>query len=190
MRIVFWGIGNTAKEILYKIKEFSNQIEVVAFTDKCQDNAKEDSSWEGYRLIAPQKLYLLDIDYICILSIWEEEIRKRIYQEKLFDLSKIVNFHEVCMMKLYGVNIEESYDKFMQNVQPRQLNYTRKWRCYEYLKRNYSYILYDNQLWGGKVIKKVNFKKGIRPVWILWLQGIEQAPEVVKICVNSIKKSV
>lgn len=28
------------------------------------------------------------------------------------------------------------------------------------------------------------------PVWMLWWQGIEEAPEIVKICMNSVKANI
>ena len=50
----------------------------------------------------------------------------------------------------------------------------------KYLNKNYSYIIqkYDN---------KQTYKIKSDKVWIFWWQGIENAPQIVKKCINSIK---
>ena len=64
MKIVCWGMGNTAKENLEQIKALSNRIEVVAFTESSQTAGGNNLLWAGYRLISPQMVQLLSVDYI------------------------------------------------------------------------------------------------------------------------------
>lgn len=192
MRIVFWGTGNTAKNNIERIKKLSSQIEILAFTDGNQKNGKDSilHTWKGYQLITPQMLYELNVDYVCILSIWEWEIRKKIYKERLFDLSKIISFHELCMMDSFGMDVDYCYKRLFQNVHPLQIASIKKWQAYEYLKKNYGYVLCDSRYWNMDINKKVYFEKNVRPVWILWLQGIEHAPELVKICIHSVQRAL
>lgn len=42
MRVVFWGTGDLAKRELPRIKELSDDFEVVAFIDDDQSNAGDD----------------------------------------------------------------------------------------------------------------------------------------------------
>lgn len=188
MRIVFWGTGNTAKEYIDQIKQLSDQFEIVAFTDGNQKKADSQFTWEGYRLIDPQMIPSLNIDCLCILSIWEWEIRKRIYNESLFELSKIISFHEIYMMDFWGMDIDGCYENKLKIIHPLQTQSEKMWMAYEYLKRNYSYVLCDNKYWEQSTDKKVYFEENVKPVWILWMQGIDQAPEIVKVCVHSLKR--
>lgn len=135
-------------------------------------------------------LYQMNIDYLCILSIWEWDIRKRIYNENLFDLTKIINLYEFYMLSFFGENLCRSYQKMIGCVHPMQSFYAHEWEVYEYVKRNYSYVLFDEQYWKQDREKKIDFEENIRPIWILWLQGLAHAPEIVKACVRSIKKMV
>lgn len=145
----------------------------------------------GYKLVFPQTIPLLDIDYICILDAKEWDIRERIYRENLSDLSKIISFHEICMMDSYRMSLNDCYHKMMQNVHPLQQRSASRWLTYEYLRRNYTYVLCDDKYWEDvKIYRKHHFDENIKPVWILWLQGFDKAPELVKVCVSSVKKAL
>lgn len=188
MKIIFWGGGDTAREKIYKIKKLSACIEIIAFVDGFIEFSEKDIRWEGFRLISPQMIRRYHIDYLCILSKWEWEIRKRIYDEKLFDLNRIVSFFEICLMDSFGENIKICYKNLLQNIHPQQIDYAKRWAVYEYLKKNYSYILLDEKYQNLSLDKKIGIEEHKSPIWILWLQGFKAAPEVVKICVRSIKK--
>lgn len=188
IKIVFWGIGNTAIKNIKQIEKFSHQIEIIAFTDSCQNNI-EETIWNGYRLIDPCKISRLEMDYVCILSVWEWEIRRRIYKENLFDLSKIISFHEICMMDVFGIDINNCHKKMMQIMHPNLTCFSERWSIYESLKRKYSYVLCDDQYWKVNA-KKKEIDESKKPIWVLWLQGFEYAPEIVKVCVQSLKNVV
>ena len=190
MKIVCWGMGNTAKENLEQIKALSNRIEVVAFTDSSQTAGGNNLLWAGYRLISPQMVQLLSVDYICILSIYEWEIRKKIYKEALFDLKRVVGLHEISMIDTFGEDLDRCYEKMMQNTNLLCRVAMNRWITYDYLKRNYSYIICGHKSRKENIRRKVFLEESIRPVWILWLQGFENAPELVKICVHSIKRKL
>ena len=188
MKIVFWGMGNLAKEYVKQIKIFSKRIEVVAFTDSFQKNITDGLVWEGYKIIEPQTLPILSVDYICILSSYDWEIRNKIYRENLFDLKRIIGFHEISMMDSFGMDLDKCYTKMLENTNPIYRVVMNKWVTYDYVKRNYAYIICDNKNWKVKLNKRYFFERTIKPVWILWLQGFENAPEVVKLCVHSMKR--
>ena len=190
LRIVFWGTGNTAKKYIDRIKRLSDRFEVVAFTDSCQNDNNTCFCWEGFKLIAPKAICELDVDLLCILSIWEWEIRRTIYEERVFDLSRIISFHEICMMDSFDMELDICYEKELENMHPQQKESAEMWRDYEYLKRKYSYVLCDKCYWKIEAKRKAYFEKDIRPIWILWLQGMDRAPELVEICIRSLKRAL
>lgn len=190
IKIIFWGTGNTAKEKLSQIKEVSHKIATVIFTDSNQSNTEINMLWEGYNLISPQRISEFNADFLCILSIWEWDIRKQIYHEKLFDLSRIISFNEAYMMALWEMDLDGCHEKMLQSVFPKQVSIMEEWVAYAYLKRNYSYILCDSKYWNVSMRKKVFLEENIRPIWILWLQGLEQAPKLVKTCIKSIMETL
>ena len=187
MRIALWGIGKTAEKYINQIKNLSDKFETIVFVD---GNQKDDGNvflWNGYRVVTPKMLPGLDIDYLCILSIWEWDIRQRIYEEKIFPLSKIVSLHEIWIMDFFGTDMALCYKNAIKIVHPMQTETAEMWYVYEYLKRNYSYVLLDTDYWKIQGNRKFYFKDNIKPIWILWLQGFEEAPELVKVCVHSIQ---
>lgn len=64
------------------------------------------------------------------------------------------------------------------------LNEIKEKLIYEYLRNKYNYLIekYNKK---SNDIRKINKKY----IWVLWYQGIEQAPELVKKCIKSIKKN-
>lgn len=189
MRIIFWGIGGTAQKKLCQIQNLSDQIKIVAFTDSCLNENEKGLLWEGYELVLPQKICQLEIDYLCILSIWEDQIRERIFNEKLFEPSRILSFHELCLMDIFKKeDIDECYNCMIACMPLRQIRVVEEWRVYEYLKKSYSYVLFDCKYYRTNKRKKVYFATNIRPIWVVWLQGYEQAPVVVEVCIHSLKR--
>ena len=55
----------------------------------------------------------------------------------------------------------------------------------EYLKKEYSNII---NKWKNKKNDSEKIKSN-SPIFVLWWQGLENAPELIKICINSIKKN-
>ena len=63
--------------------------------------------------------------------------------------------------------------------------YSEHIKCKEYekLKKKYNILIRNG------VNENLNKEKSNK-IWICWLQGIENAPDIVKACINSIKKSM
>ena len=182
-------MGNTAKQRLGQIKRLSNFFEVVGFTDSNQEMQGKKLLWEGYKMISYHQTRKERVDYLCILSIDEQKIRKKIYCENIFELSKIIDFHELCMMDSFKMNsTNDCWKIMMENVHPKQKRSTEKWQAYEYLKKTYSYVLYDKKFKLASKKRMVCIEAHIRPIWILWLQGMKQASEVVRMCVHSVER--
>ena len=59
------------------------------------------------------------------------------------------------------------------------------WKTYNYLKSRYGYLVFEPAEKQAKPKKCIS--PDIFPIWILWLQGFENAPDIVKLCLSSIK---
>lgn len=68
----------------------------------------------------------------------------------------------------------------VKNKNVRDLAY--KDYCYKKLYKKYKYVI-DNY-------KEENIKKFSDFVWICWFQGVDNAPPLVKSCINSVKKNI
>lgn len=55
------------------------------------------------------------------------------------------------------------------------------------IQRYLNKIFSDNQIDDKEFIRKKTIIS-VAPIWVMWFQGLENAPDIVKICVNSIKK--
>ena len=75
--------------------------------------------------------------------------------------------------------------RYFNVVNPNIIALAERERCYRKLKRKYRKILIDDKPVTNdkKLIEKSN------KIWICWFQGIENAPELVKACYNSVLKN-
>lgn len=191
MRVVFWGIGRTAERYLNEIEEIYNKIDLVGFTGSEVESTsnKVNLFMDKYAIISISKLKETDIDYICILSNFEKEIREKIHYERIQNDEKVILFEELRMICEFEQDIEGAYDT-MEKCMPYP---ARRWfnrrRTYEYFKRKYWKVLFDKEYKTLSMVKKIKLEKDVRPVWVLWMQGIENAPEVVKVCIDTIRRS-
>ena len=75
--------------------------------------------------------------------------------------------------------------RYFNVVNPNIIALAERERCYRKLKRKYRKILINDKPVNSdkKIIEKSN------KIWICWFQGIENAPELVKACYNSVLKN-
>ena len=75
--------------------------------------------------------------------------------------------------------------RYFNVVNPNIIALAERERCYRKLKRKYRKILINDEpiINDEKIIEKSN------KIWICWFQGIENAPELVKACYNSVLKN-
>lgn len=75
--------------------------------------------------------------------------------------------------------------RYFNVVNPNIIVLAERERCYRKLKRKYRKILINDKpiINDEKIIEKSN------NIWICWFQGIENAPELVKACYNSVLKN-
>lgn len=75
--------------------------------------------------------------------------------------------------------------RYFNVINPNIIGLAERERCYRKLKRKYKKIL--------TIDKSINIDKNkeekSNKIWICWFQGIENAPELVKACYNSVVKN-
>lgn len=122
--------------------------------------------------IVPEKIISIDdADWICVKNIHGTE-----------------NGHKFASRSLFTefAFTEKIYDKMLDQMDNMFSSY--------YLKEKYLPLI--REIWDEFNYKKWDFENGQQtlrentPIWICWLQGIEDAPEIVKCCIGSIISNV
>lgn len=75
--------------------------------------------------------------------------------------------------------------RYFNVINPNIIALAERERCYRKLKRKYKKILIDDKSINSDKKKEEKSNK----IWICWFQGIENAPELVKACYNSVVKN-
>ena len=75
--------------------------------------------------------------------------------------------------------------RYFNVINPNIIALAERERCYRKLKRKYKKILTTDK--SINIDKKEEEKSN--KIWICWFQGIEKAPELVKVCYNSVVKN-
>lgn len=88
-RLIIWGIGSTARQVINKLKP---DVEVVAIVD----SYKKEEVFFDKKVILPQELKTLSFDYILIASVYAQQIREQlldlcIEKQKVLYLSDLKN---------------------------------------------------------------------------------------------------
>ena len=75
--------------------------------------------------------------------------------------------------------------RYFNVVNPNIIALAERERCYRKLKRKYRKILINDK----PIINDERIIEESDKIWICWFQGIENAPELVKACYNSVLKN-
>lgn len=57
----------------------------------------------------------------------------------------------------------------------------------DYLNKNYHYLIKQYQTWQTSIIEDENCNSRI--IWVMWWQGEDVAPEIVKMCISSMRRN-
>ncbi len=199
LRVIFWGVGKTAKRVIMEHSLFMEFVYVVGFTDT--DAHKWGTLFEGYNVEKPSAILQEKYDYIVILSIYSDEIKNTLVKTYSVPSRQILliddayelffrgrydadNEYRLSLPKLLaGLSIsEKSYKRVLEEVK----------KCFSYLQLKDKYLPYIQDMESRKdsMISAPAIEKSEVPIWVCWLQGVENAPDIVKCCINSIKKNV
>lgn len=203
MKIIFWGSGNVAQRFIKRHEAFVKIVEVVGVTDSNED--KWHSYFENYNIFPPSVLLKQEYDYILILSSYFDEIKDNLLN--LYDVSprKIISIDDsdqIYVQKVHGSKngykfnsrllltefafSEKIYDKLLEQMDNMFYYFYLKEKYFPFIENVWNEFNYNKRRFEGE---QLNLKENT-PVWVCWLQGIENAPEIVKCCVNSIISNV
>ena len=171
-RVVIYGAGLWGN-LTYDFLKKYNKVNFVGWVDKNYINLSENK-W-SVPVLNPDIISSIKYDYI-IIAVTTEYIIKEIHEfinmnggkdeqiilieEKDFDQNKITYFSEE---KDFSISILE-------------------WKNYIYLRDKYSKYV------KGKTEETEETGRDSGITWLLWLQGWDNAPEVVKRCRDSVVK--
>lgn len=199
-KIIFWGMGNAAKRFISQHAAFMKEVEVVGFTDN--DKNKKDK-WEGYRVLNPDIILDQEYDYILILSSRMEEIRKNLLEQYLVHSEKILSVDDAYQMYVRNIHGSKDGRRFCSASLVSEISFSERMReknltdmdnmfSYLYIKDKYKEFIekHKDDSYTAVHHGPTHTLKKHTPIWICWLQGLENAPDIVKCCMNSIIKNV
>lgn len=119
-----------------------------------------------------------------------KRIFKRIREElkSTIRISKVVGIKKAFNTLIAKVDIQiMNHNGYYENETRKRHLLKKHKTMLEYIEHEYSTYINNYDFKNVELIKKD--KKNLDKIWICWWQGLDNAPEIVKICVNSIKKN-
>lgn len=105
-KIIIWGTGNGAKVASDNIKKYSQEYEICFYGEN--DTNKIGSKLNGISIVGIKELKdIRDIDFIVIASMYVDEIKETLIQNKV-DIEIIDKWNLLCGMPYNIINIEVS----------------------------------------------------------------------------------
>ena len=187
-KVVIWGMGGFIEDRRQQIEEISTKEDIVAFTDS---TCKGDKLlWNRFLVVDCLKLKELEFDYVCISSSAEWEIRKKIYDSCICENARIITYNELLMLTEFKDDIDSIYIKLERALPDKIAEIMQERRIYRRLVNNYSWVIFDEKYKELQNEKKVRIPRDICPIWVFWDAGFGNAPEVVELCVESIREAL
>lgn len=201
-KVIFWGTGHIAREFYRAHDKLQQFFYIVGFTDN--DSEKWGSVFEGFSVIKPGLLLEYSFDYIVVLSsVYYDEIKRGIIEKYSICEEKILSVdsaQQLYLKYVYGVP-ENGHQEFVfQNVLA-DMSFSEKVfsntrflmnLVLEYMYVQEKYSPYIRQV--SKEFQRQNTYQAVKKeetnIWVCWLQGMENAPEIVKKCIASIQRNV
>lgn len=188
-KILFWGMGVEALKWIRDIQLIRNSFTIIGFTQTVYNEEEEKCiNSFGFNYVPFEILREENVDYLCIICRYEWEIRKTLFENGLYQKAIITDINEILMMYHFGLSINKAYQELYKCIPKAVKNTLCSLESYKYLKREYTYVLLEQRELTYTVKPKVFIDKDITPIWMIWLQGIENAPSVIQLCIERIKK--
>lgn len=192
LNILFWGTGSYAIKWIECNQSLFDSIESKKFIDKNHVSGKKKQFLEC-EIITPEEIQTENYDYICIISSFLKEIREEaikyynISEEKIITVKELSN---LIIEKLYGFNKEKRFEKriLLNHLAEQNFNIISLLKdYYDYEKLKVEYKNYID-FYPIENYSKDNIKDEKKIIWICWFEGYDDAPDIVKACINSVKK--
>lgn len=198
IKIIFWGAGKTAIKFITNHPMFMDYVHVIGFTDT--DSDKWGTFLNQYYVEDPFTILQKDYDYIIILSIYLDEIRDTLIKTYSISPKQILSVddaYEFFFKCRYGTEGENKFGfpsllaglSYSENSYKRFLKEMNDFFSYLHLKEKYLPYIQGINPQAYKTAPTYEAPKFNTPIWVCWLQGVENAPDIVKCCINSIRKN-
>lgn len=175
-RILVWGIGSVANKFLHQYPEIFEEYQIVAFIDS--DESKIGTLYKGKQIIGEKEILKYSYDYICITSSYVIELKEKleksgIPKNKILTISKL--YQKIKEEGQLSINFE--YQDLIEHYSDNEDFYILQKHYTNYLKKF------------SQKEREKNFEHQFSMnVWLCWLQGEENAPQIVKRCIDSIRE--
>ena len=149
MKVIFWGVGNIAREFIKRHEAFLRVVEVVGFTDS--DQRKWKNCFEKWIVFPPNLILKQKYDYILILSSYYDEIRNILLKNYAVIPEKIISIDVADQIYVQNVHGTADGYKFASRSLFTEFAFTEKiydkmlvdmdnMFSYYYLKEKYTYL--------------------------------------------------
>ena len=157
-------------------------------------------TWVGYFAVTEKKLYTnsygdfriieemndIESEYVCIYADDEFTLRKMLYDMGF--RQTIIDSTELELLDIFDAyDISRSYRKVETLLSPELAIIERRIASYNNLKRKYYHVLFDYEKWHSEEGKIKPIPEGKTPVWMIWFQGYDNAPELIKLCIERVR---
>lgn len=130
----------------------------------------------------------MEADYLCIVSDDKEPyiLRKFIYEMAFSQI--VIDSTELKMMDVFGArDVDEAYIKLGSILTKELSEVNKKIASYKGLKRKYYHVLFDAENWDAKEQELTSIHDEKVPIFMIWLQGYDNAPDVVRLCIERVR---
>lgn len=165
--VVIYGASMYGKLVYDNLKKRKN-IDIIGCLDKKHNEIKNFP----ILVSSPGIINNMEFDYIIIASVVEHVVLD-IYS---FLTKNNIRDEQIVLIRENDFKPEEKIF-FMEDVEFK--NYIREWEAYIYLREKYSNYV---------ELKKSESGSDSGITWLLWLQGWENAPELIQKCRDSVIK--
>lgn len=179
LKILFWGTGSYAFEWM-----IHNRVLLQSVSYHFIERNLVENEFMGKQVIKPEEIKQFEYDYLCILSAAFEAIKLDAVGKYGVEEKKILSDYEL-ETKLLSDSKQNVTDTILLHHIAKStpgMERLKSYCDYTYIKQTYQD--YVNNWTYIEHPKQDNEEK---IVWICWYQGYENAPPIVKACINSIK---
>lgn len=108
-KIIFWGVGKTAKKEWIRIEQ-NREVFFDEYLAFCDSNSNLwGKEFKGRPIISPREIEKYDYDFIVIISIYEKEIKERLTNELNIDSNKIMSRTQYFVMCFTQGSFQNQY---------------------------------------------------------------------------------
>lgn len=182
LKILFWGTGSYA----FKWMTHNSKLLKLISYQVVSRTPVQTKLFCNEPIIRPEDIKNFSYDYLCILSVFFEDIKNDAVKTYNVEEKKIITAYELETKLISESNWKNLDDEILlrhiAHSRP-ELSLLRDYSDYTYIKNTYQKYI-ENWVY----ISQPQHNTENKIIWICWFQGYENAPPIVKACINSVKK--